>query len=94
MSALSVPRACLGALCLAVLVLPAACTSPDDADGGPRQAHASTRDAVARVIDDTLAVDTVGVYDNLRAVIIALGPDVVLERYYTAARRRPVPSPR
>lgn len=85
MSALNVPRACLGTLCVAMLVLPGACTTSDDAEGGPQQARASTKAAVAQVIDDALAVDTVGVYDTLRAVIVAQGPEIVLERYFDSS---------
>lgn len=80
MPAHSVLRACLGASCVVMLVVPGACTTPDD-DEGARQARASTSAAVAQAVDETLAEDTVGVYDDLRAVIVALGPEIVLERY-------------
>ena len=68
-----------------MLVLPGACTTSDDAEGGPQQARASEKAAVAQVLDDALAVDTVGVYDTLRAVIVAQGPEVVLERYFDSS---------
>jgi CubicO group peptidase (beta-lactamase class C family) len=68
-----------------VLVLPGACTSPDDGGAAPQPAPESTRAALAQAIEGALAVDTAGVYDDLRAVVVARGSRTVLERYFDSS---------
>jgi CubicO group peptidase (beta-lactamase class C family) len=81
-SAVSARQACTWALCLVVLVLLGACTNPDDDAAAPQPASASTRAALTQAIEGALAVDTAGVYDDLRAVVVARGSQTVLERYF------------